>query len=467
MNHFSLEIDADGVALIRFDVVGKSMNVISQAVQQEFEALTEIIRTTDRIRGAVIFSGKGNGFCAGADLKELFNSLEGWRQATSQQELQAALADAGSWSRRVRALEVCGKPVAVAISGLAVGGGLELALGCHFRVAAEDSGLHLAFPEAGVGLLPGAGGTQRLLRLMGVSAALPYLLDGKAIEISDALASGVLHAVVPPPDLIKTARRWVLDHPDAVAPWDVKGFRVPGGGPHGADGYREFAPAIAARHANGGDEFPAVASILKCVYEGAQVPIDAGLRIEARHFLNTVRSARAAAMVRTFFLSRQALAKRKQRDAAGPLLDRLRRVYEAESEAIIAGGAQPQVVENIGRLLTVDAANREATPGKDRAAGEMDRSTFMLIRNRLLYAQALEAVRCLDADVVSDALEADAISIEAGFPRWSGGVLSFIETEGLAHFVEQSDQFSARFGDSFAVPPGLRERAVAGQGFYG
>lgn len=467
MNHFLVEIDADGVALVRFDVVGKSMNVISQAVQQEFEELIGIIRSTDRIRGVVIFSGKGNGFCAGADLNELFNSMAGWRQATSQQELQAALADAGSWSRRVRALEVCGKPVAVAISGLAVGGGLELALGCHFRVAAEDSGLHFAFPEAGVGLLPGAGGTQRLLRLMGVSAALPYLLDGKAIEIPDALASGVLHAVVPAAELIKTARRWVVDHPDAVAPWDVKGFRVPAGGPHGTDGYRNFAPAIAARHANGGDEFPAVGSILKCVYEGAQVPIDAGLRIEARHFFNTVRSARAAAMVRTTFLSRQALAKRKQRDPERPLLDRLLHVYETESRPIVAGGALPQVVENIGRLLTVEAARLGSIAGTVQAAGEVDRLGFGLIRNRLLYAQALEAVRCLDAGIVSDAIEADAISIGAGFPRWTGGVLSFIETEGLAHFVEQADQFAQRFGEGFSVPPSLRERALIGKGFYG
>jgi 3-hydroxyacyl-CoA dehydrogenase/enoyl-CoA hydratase/3-hydroxybutyryl-CoA epimerase len=466
MNHFSLEIDADGVALIRFDVTGKSMNVISRAVQQEFEELVGIIRTTDRIRGAVIFSGKGSGFCAGADLKELFSSMAEWRHAHSQQELKAAFEDAASWSRRVRALEVCGKPVAVAISGLAVGGGLELALGCHFRVAAEDSELHFAFPEAGVGLMPGAGGTQRLLRLMGVSAALPYLLECKVIEISDALTSGVLHAVVPARDLVATARRWVLDHPDSVAPWDVKGFRVPGGGPHGADGYNNFAPAIAARHANGGDEFPAVANILKCVYEGSQVPIDAGLRIEARYFLNTTRSARAAAMVRTSFLSRQVLAKRKQRDEPEPLIERLRSVFEAESAAIAECGVFPRVVENIGRLLTVNAAAGVSTQGTAAATGEIDRSSFALVRNRLLYVQALEAVRCLDGGVVSDAMEADAISIQGGFPTWSGGVVSFIETEGLTQFVQQADEFRARFGERFAVPPSLRELASTGQSFY-
>lgn len=466
MNNFSLEIDTDGVALVKFDVAAKSMNVISNEVQREFEELTGIIRSSESIRGVVLYSGKSNGFCAGADLKELYEGMAKWSLAKSQAELREAIADGGSWSRRIRAFETCGKPVAVAINGLAMGGGLELALGCHYRIAAEDSGLRLAFPEAGVGLLPGAGGTQRLVRLLGVSAALPYLLDCKEIEISAALAGGILHAVVPAAEIIETARRWVLANPAAVAPWDVKGFRVPHGGPHGADGYRNFSPAIAARHAGGGDEFPAVANILKCVYEGAQVPIDAGLRIEARYFFNTARSPRAAAMVRTFFLSRQVLAKRPKRDAAKPLLDRLQHAVSVECAALIKAGAFPLVVENIGKLLTTttDVSGSASKPVPN--GSEIERSSLAAIRERLLYIQSLEAVRCLDEGVVSDAMEADAIAIGSGFPKWTGGPISFIQVEGLEKFISRSDQLANQFGDGFRVPASLRERGYAGRGFY-
>lgn len=466
MKNFSLEIDADGVALVKFDAAAKSMNVISNEVQREFEELTGIIRSSENIRGVVLFSGKSNGFCAGADLKELYEGMAKWSKATSQDELREAIADGCSWSRRVRAIETCGKPVAVAINGLAMGGGLELALGCHYRIGAEDSGLRLAFPEAGVGLLPGAGGTQRLLRLLGVSAALPYLLDCTPIEISDALAGGILHAVVPAAEMIETARRWVLDNPAAVAPWDVKGFRVPNGGPHGVDGYRNFSPAIAARHAGGGDEFPAVANILKCVYEGAQVPIDAGLRIEARYFFSTARSPRAAAMVRTFFLSRQVLAKRAKRDAPQPLLDRLQRVVSAERDALIKAGAFPLVVENVGKLLTTVTEGSGSDMKPVPSGSEVERSSLAAIRERLLYIQALEAVRCLDDGSVSDAMETDAIAVGSGFPKWTGGPISFIEIEGLDKFISRSDQLANQFGESFCVPASLRERGSARRGFY-
>lgn len=256
MNNFSIEVDQQGVAVVCFDVPGKGMNVISGEVQREFDEVVDTLRTDPAIRGVVLVSGKASGFCAGADLTELVDSMAQWSQARSQEELEAGVADAGSWSRRLRALESCGKPVAAVIAGLAVGGGLELALACHYRVAVDDPGLRLAFPEVTVGLLPGAGGTQRLPRIMGLSASMPYLLDGKPIAPGDALASGVLHALAPAAELLEMARRWVLEHPQACAPWDEKGFRVPGGGAQSRDGYHDFAAAMAARLAKGGRAFP-------------------------------------------------------------------------------------------------------------------------------------------------------------------------------------------------------------------
>jgi len=465
MKNFSIEVDQQGVAVVRFDVPGKGMNVISGEVQREFDEVVETLRTNPAIRGAVLVSGKASGFCAGADLTELVDSMARWSEARSQEELLAGVADAGSWSRRLRALETCGKPVAAVIAGLAVGGGLELALACHYRLVADDPALRLAFPEASVGLLPGAGGTQRLTRLMGLSAALPYLVDGKPIPMNEALASGVVHTVAPAGELLDMARRWVLAHPEALAPWDEKGFSLPGGGAQGKDGYHRFAPAMAARLARRGDQFPATGNILKCIYEGAQVPIDRGLRIEARYFFNTARSPRARAMVRTFFLSRQTLARRTQRDDPAPLLERLREVLAQEREALAREGVPPQVVSNLCALVSVDAERAGAqmvAPG----AAAFDRTEVDRIEQRLLYVQAVAALGALDVGQVSDPLEADAIAVNAGFPGWTGGPVSFIEVEGGDAFVARADDLATRFGPRFQIPAALREQISSGRSLY-
>ncbi|MGE4303993.1 MAG: enoyl-CoA hydratase-related protein [Novosphingobium sp.] len=300
MENFTISVDADGIALVTFDVPERSTNAISAGVQRDLDTLVATIKGDDAIRGVVLQSGKAKGFCAGADLRELPTDIARWRAATAAGKPAEGVSDAGGFSTRVRAIETCGKPVVAAIAGHALGGGLELALGCHYRVAVDDPAPLLALPEASLGLIPGGGGTQRLLRLMGLNAALPYLLDGTPISPGDALASGVIHAVVPAVQLIETARRWILDGGDAIAPWDKKGFQIPGGGPHGAAGYLTFGPAMAARRAGPAGRAAATANILKVVYEGAQVPIDAGLRIESRYFFNTAHSDDAVAKIEKF-----------------------------------------------------------------------------------------------------------------------------------------------------------------------
>jgi enoyl-CoA hydratase len=451
MKNFSLEIDTDGIALVTFDVPGKRMNVISDEVQEELARLVETIRDSADIRGAVLQSGKPNGFCAGADLAEISGHFDRWRAARSQDELRQGLAESGSLSRHLRALETCGKPVAAAIAGVALGGGLELALACHYRVAVDDPELRLAFPESGVGLLPGAGGTQRLIRLIGIDAALAHLLDGQPITPAAALNGAVLHARVPAEALLETARRWVLDNPEAQAPWDAKEFRLPGGGPHTLQGYRSFAPAIAARQADSAADYPAIGNILKCVYEGAQVPIDAGLRIESRYFFNTVRSPQAKAMANTFFIARQALARRAQRGDPGAYLEALRQAARAEAQAMREEGFAATLVAN----LAARSAVRVDLPRGDAVSREdADLAALAGLRRRFLYSQALTAARCLEEGLIGDALEADAAAIAAGFPGWSGGPLSFIEVEGRRRFAEQARALADAHGERFCLPPG-------------
>lgn len=309
MENFTIEIDGDGIALVTLDVPGKPVNVISQSVQRDLDALAERLRSDPAIRGAVLRSGKAGGLCAGADLAEMLEDIARWRIAQSQEELRAAIAEAGGYSRRIRALETCGKPLAAIVHGLTLGGGLELGLGAHYRIAVDDPTLRLALPEAGIGLMPGAGATQRLIRIIGMTAALPHLLDGAPFALVDALAGGIVHAAAnDAAQALERARQWILAGGDPVAPWDVKGFRLPGGGPHTQAGYQIFGPAMAARLA-GPQDMPGIGNILKAVHEGAQVPMDAGLRIETRYFFNTARSTQAKAKIEAFFASRAARTK--------------------------------------------------------------------------------------------------------------------------------------------------------------
>ena len=464
MKNFSIEIDAEGVALVTFDVPGKGMNVISDEVQRELANVIETLRSSPQIRGAVLLSGKPSGFCAGADLGEFSGHLDRWRAALSQDELRQGLSESSSLSRHLRDLETCGKPVAAAIGGMALGGGFELALACHYRVAVDDPKLRLAFPEASVGLLPGAGGTQRLIRLLGIGAALPHLLEGKSIAPVDALAGGVLHALVPADALLDTARRWVLDQPQACAPWDEKDFKLPAGGPHSANGYRTFAPAMAALHARGAADYPALGNILKCVFEGSQVPFDTGLRIESRYFFNTLRSLQAKAMARTFFLSRQALAKRAEREDLSEYLAQLRQAVQVQQQAMLQEGLSAVLVNNLSRQTAISVDT--LLTSTDVYQEEVVPQDTELLKRRLLYVQALAALRSLENGSVGDVLEADAGAIAAGFPGWTGGPISFVEVEGLDAFVAQAEAFAGQYGESFSVPAGLRELAASGRGLY-
>ena len=191
----------------------------------------------------------------------------------------------------LRKLETCGKPVACAINGTALGGGFEIALACHYRVAADSEDIKIGQPEVQVGLLPGAGGTQRIPRLIGIMPALPLLLEGKHLSPGQAKANGLIHEVVPAGELLAAAKKWLTSpQAKAVQPWDEKSFKVPGGagGMH-PQAAQVFMAANAMTRDKTYGNYPAAQAILSSVYEGTQVPIDLGLKIEAKYFLTLLR----------------------------------------------------------------------------------------------------------------------------------------------------------------------------------
>ena len=200
--NFTLEVDADGIALVTWDMPGRSMNVLSESSIADISAIIGQIAEDDAIKGAVITSGKP-AFSAGADLSMMGAMTAAYMATAAAKGEKVATAELFERvqvsSQLYRRLETCGKPIAAAINGTALGGGFEFTLACHYRVCAGDPKLKLGLPESKVGLLPGAGGTQRLPRLIGASEALQLMLLGRNLDPARAAKLGVVHKVVDRP----------------------------------------------------------------------------------------------------------------------------------------------------------------------------------------------------------------------------------------------------------------------------
>ena len=319
--NFSLDIDGDGIALVTWNAPGRTMNVIDATATTELSAIIEELATDGAVKGVIITSGKDT-FCAGADLTMLETLSRTFAELVTTQGEEAAnkrlFEESRAWSLLCRRVETCGKPWVAAINGTALGGGFELTLACHHRIAADNGKTRLGLPEVKVGLFPGAGGTQRVSRMLAPADALQFLLKGDQIAVNRAKAMKLVDAVVPAGDLIKAAKDWVKTNPIAKAPWDTEGFKLPGGPVYSKAGMMVFPPANAIYRRETYDNYPAARAILQVVYEGLQLPIDQALRVESRWFAHILRSPEAAAMIRTLFVSMGELNKGARRPANKP-----------------------------------------------------------------------------------------------------------------------------------------------------
>ena len=361
MENFKIDVDADGIALITFDVPGRSMNTLTSKVMAEIPEWVERVRTDDAIKGAVLTSGKTTGFCAGADLGDMAGGM------LAGGSLQEAYEAGWKLNGALRALETCGKPVAAAITGLALGGGLELTLACHYRVAGDDNKIQLGLPEIKVGLFPGGGGTQRLPRLIGVQAAMMAMTEGKSFRPNDARGAGIIHEVVAKGTEVEAARAWIKGGGKAVQPWDDKSFKLPGGGPYHPVGVQNFIVGNAMIRKQTWGNYPAATNLMKAVYEGIQVPMDAALRIETRYFIKTLMTPQAQAMIRSLFLSKQELDKGAVRPAGQPRSDP-KKVTVIGAGMMGAGIAYVQALAGIETIL-IDRSQEDADKGKAHVEG--------------------------------------------------------------------------------------------------
>ena len=363
--NFTIETDGDGIAVVTWNEPERTMNVINAPVMAELSALVEDLTADEAVKGVVITSGKET-FCAGADLTMLETLSRTFAALVAAQGEEAATAHFFEESRKLsllyRRIETCGKPWVAAINGAALGGGFELALACHRRIAADNPRTRLGQPEVKVGLLPGAGGTQRVARMLPPSDALQFLLKGEQVQLSRAKAMKLVDAVVPKADLIRTAKEWIKSGGSAKAPWDADGFKLPDGPVYSKASMMIFPAANAIYRRETYDNYPAARAILQVVYEGLQLPMDQALRVESRWFAKILRSREAAAMIRTLFVSMQELNKGARRPANIPVRP-LKKI--GVLGAGFMGGAIAYVSALAGlEVLLLDRDPETATKGK-------------------------------------------------------------------------------------------------------
>tara|TARA_R110002073_G_scaffold82379_1_gene196896 strand:+ start:1563 stop:3752 length:2190 start_codon:yes stop_codon:yes gene_type:complete len=291
LENFSAQRDNDGIVTITIEQSKRKMNVIGDGFTESFATMVDSVINDDTAIGLILTSAKET-FVVGADIDQL-NQIKTAEQAFALTEtLKGSL----------RKLETSGKPVVAAMTGTALGGGLELALACHYRIAIDTPKTKLGLPEVKLGLLPGGGGTQRLPRLVGIQMALELMTQGKELRVAAAKEIGLIDATATDQaDMLKQAKNWIQNNPSVQQPWDKKGFKIPGGDSKHPKIVPIFsiAPAMANQKSHG--NYPAITHIMSCVFEGCLVDIDTGLEIESRYFAACVLSPESKNMINTLW----------------------------------------------------------------------------------------------------------------------------------------------------------------------
>lgn len=362
------EVDADGIALLTIDLPDTAMNVFNAQLIKDLDTCVDKVLADDAVKGAVITSGKP-AFLAGADLNML-GSQAGSKQ-TPEQAFESAFGlnklfrklETGDKDRKILAKEGT-KPFAAAVNGLALGGGFELVLACHYRVIADDPKMQLGFPEVQVGLLPGAGGTQRLPRIVGIQAAAGAVTTGKPYNAQIALGLGIANELAPAAEVVEKAKAWVNKTSSAIAPWDKKGFKYPGGaGAMHPASVQTFVGANAMAQKQTQHNYPAVQAILSCLFEGGVVDFDTAIRIESKYFMKLLADPVAGNMIRSLFINKQAVEKGSLRPA-GVERKKVKRLGMLGAGLMGAGVAY--VSAKVGMdVVLLDRDEASAEKGKD------------------------------------------------------------------------------------------------------
>ncbi|MEG3661589.1 3-hydroxyacyl-CoA dehydrogenase NAD-binding domain-containing protein [Celeribacter halophilus] len=415
MTDFHYSVDADGVATITWDLPNKSMNVLSMEGIKEFDACIDKALGDDAVKGIIVTSGKDT-FAGGMDL----NIIARMKEEAGDEPAKGLFEGLMSMHAILRKLERAGmdpktnkggKPVACAMPGTGLGIGLEIPLACHRIFVADNPKAKIGLPEIKVGIFPGMGGTTRVSRLLGAMAAAPILLEGKLMDPKKAKSSGIVHEVVEPSELLSKAKDWVLNAKDAdiVKPWDAKGWKMPGGAPYHPAGFMTFVGASAMVHGNTQGVYPAAKALLSAVYEGAMVPFDTAIKIEARWFTNVLMNPSSSNMIRSLFINKEALEKGANRPAVDD--QTVKKVGVLGAGMMGAGIAY--VSANAGiEVVLIDQKQEAADKGKSYSETILDKG---ISRKKVTPEKKEEVLGRILATTDLDALKGCDLIIEAVF----------------------------------------------------
>ncbi len=387
LTQFTLTTDADGIATLQWDMPGKSMNVFTDTTMAELDAVIDHVAGDPALKGCVIVSGKPDSFSGGADIRMLDGIAE--RARENEKTLGADEANRLFFeeSRRLsllfRKLETCGKPFAAAINGVCLGGAFELALACHFRVVSDDPKTRVALPEIKIGIFPGAGGTQRVARLVATGDALLMMMKGEPLKPQAAQKLNLVHAVTPKAEIVERAKDWIKAGGSAAQPWDQDGFKLPSGPVYSKAGMMVWPAASAILRKETQDNYPAAKALLQSVYEGLQLPMDAALRVESRYFAHILKGQVAKAMIRTLFVSMQALNKGARRPIGEPATS-ISRI------GVIGAGFMGAGIATVAALAGIDVVLID----RDQASADKGlASADKVMASRVAKGRATEAER--------------------------------------------------------------------------
>ncbi|RMI31354.1 3-hydroxyacyl-CoA dehydrogenase NAD-binding domain-containing protein [Nocardia stercoris] len=403
MIHWNL--GADRIVVLTMDDPGKSANTMTEAFERSLrETVDRLEAERDTFDGVILTSAKDT-FFAGGDLELLMNA--------GPDDVAMVSAGLDAYKASFRRLETLGKPVVAAINGTALGGGFEVALACHHRIALDKKGSQLGLPEVTLGVLPGAGGVTRVVRLIGVvPAVLNVVGQGQRMKPAKALQVGIIHAVAATADeMFAQARAWIAANPDAAQPWDVQGYKIPGGTP-ASPAFAANLPAFPAnvRKQLKGAPMPAPAAVLAAAVEGSQVDLDTAFAIETRYCANLICGQVSTNMIKALFFDLNAINKGASRPAGIP-------ERQAQKVAILGAGMMGAAIAYVSavaglpvvlRDVTVEAAER----GKDYSRKILDKS---VAKGRMTAEKRDEILgRILATGEIADTRGADLV-IEAVF----------------------------------------------------
>ncbi|SOB92448.1 3-hydroxyacyl-CoA dehydrogenase [Rhodobacter sp. JA431] len=409
MTDFTYDLGVDGVATITWDVVAKSMNVMSTEGLILLDQLIDQALADEACKGVIITSAKKD-FAGGMDLNVIAQMRAGGAQAMFDGVMQLhgvlrKIERAGMDPKTLKG----GKPIVTVLPGTALGIGLELPLATHRIFAADNPKAKIGLPEIMVGIFPGGGGTTRLVRKMGAMAAAPFLLEGKLSNPKAAKAAGLIDEVCEDP--MAAARDWVLTAKDGdlVKPWDAKGYKMPGGAPYHPAGFMTFLGASAMVHGKTMGVYPAAKALLSAVYEGALVPFDTALKIEARWFTNLLLNPSSSAMIRSLFINKEALEKGANR----PQVEDQSVKKVGILGAGMMGAGIAYVSANAGiEVVLIDASQEAADRGKSYSTGILDKG---IQRKKVTEEKKAEVLARITATTDYAALEGCDLIVEAVF----------------------------------------------------